>query len=376
MKRFTSLWIVCLCLVFPFATLAGPNEATTKLIKDLGLRQSEKPVRDSSHWRKPRRIVITMLDRQLKSRPDAIQWLREVAGDAEIVVANTRNVSPELLQDADILLGYCNHANLKHGTQLRYILNYSAGVDKCISSPLLQDRPILVTNMQRIYGPGIAEHVIGLMYMLTRKLHVYHDRQQSSEWDRRAVERTDMWEVQDRTMLVVGLGGIGTQVAMRANALGMRVIAIRNSSRRGPDYVDYVGLPDELHKLARQADVVVNTAPLTKKTKGMFDRRFFQGMKKGSYFINVGRGKSVVTADLIEALNSQHLGGAALDVQDPEPLPAFHPLWEARNIIITPHISAGSDRQMQRYWLVVRENLRRYVKGERMLNVVNLKRGY
>ena len=376
MKRFTSLWIVCLCLFFPLATLAGPNEATTKLIKDLGLRQSEKPVRDSSHWRKPRRIVITMLDRQLKSRPDAIQWLREVAGDAEIVVANTRNVSPELLQGADILLGYCNHANLKHGTQLRYILNYSAGVDKCISSPLLQDRPILVTNMQRIYGPGIAEHVIGLMYMLTRKLHVYHDRQQSSEWDRRAVERTDMWEVQDRTMLVVGLGGIGTQVAMRANALGMRVIAIRNSSRRGPDYVDYVGLPDELHKLARQADVVVNTAPLTKKTKGMFDRRFFQGMKKGSYFINVGRGKSVVTADLIEALNSQHLGGAALDVQDPEPLPAFHPLWEARNIIITPHISAGSDRQMQRYWLVVRENLRRYVKGERMLNVVNLKRGY
>ena len=376
MKRFTSLWIVCLCLVFPFATLAGPNEATTKLIKDLGLRQSEKPVRDSSHWRKPRRIVITMLDRQLKSRPDAIQWLREVAGDAEIVVANTRNVSPELLQGADILLGYCNHANLKHGTQLRYILNYSAGVDKCISSPLLRDRPILVTNMQRIYGPGIAEHVIGLMYMLTRKLHVYHDRQQSSEWDRRAVERTDMWEVQDRTMLVVGLGGIGTQVAMRANALGMRVIAIRNSSRRGPDYVDYVGLPDELHKLARQADVVVNTAPLTKKTKGMFDRRFFQGMKKGSYFINVGRGKSVVTADLIEALNSQHLGGAALDVQDPEPLPAFHPLWEARNIIITPHISAGSDRQMERYWLVVRENLRRYVKGERMLNVVNLKRGY
>lgn len=376
MKRFTSLWIVCLCLVFPFATLAGPNEATTKLIKDLGLRQSEKHVRDSSHWRKPRSIVITMLDRQLKSRPDAIQWLREVAGDAEIVVANTRNVSPELLQDADVLLGYCNHANLKHGTQLRYILNYSAGVDKCISSPLLQDRPILVTNMQRIYGPGIAEHVIGLMYMLTRKLHVYHDRQQSSEWDRRAVERTDMWEVQDRTMLVVGLGGIGTQVAMRANALGMRVIAIRNSSRRGPDYVDYVGLPDELHKLARQADVVVNTAPLTKKTKGMFDRRFFQGMKKGSYFINVGRGKSVVTADLIEALNSQHLGGAALDVQDPEPLPASHPLWEARNIIITPHISAGSDRQMQRYWLVVRENLRRYVKGERMLNVVNLKRGY
>jgi len=99
-------------------------------------------------------------------------------------------------------------------------------------------------------------------------------------------------------------------------------------------------------------------------------------MKPGTYFINVGRGKSVVTADLIDALNTGHLGGTALDVQDPEPLPADHPLWQAKNIIITPHISAGSDRQMQRYWLVVRENLRRYVNGERMLNVVNLGRGY
>jgi len=152
-----------------------------------------------------------------------------------------------------------------------------------------------------------------------------------------------MWEVQDRTLLVVGLGGIGTEVAWRADGLGMRVIAIRNSSRSGPAFVDYVGLPNELLKLAAEADVVVNTTPLTAKTQGMFDRRFFRSMKPGTYFINVGRGKSVVTADLIDALNSGHLGGAALDVQDPEPLPADHPLWQAKNIIITPHISAGSD---------------------------------
>jgi len=295
---------------------------------------------------------------------------------SQIELQKTVLDAPELLKGADMLLGYCNHHNLKYGSQLRYILNYSAGVDKCISSPLVHKRPILVTNMQRVYGPGIAEHVIGLMYMLTRKLYIYHNRQQEAMWDRRAVARTDMWEVQGRTMLVVGLGGIGTEVAKRANALGMHVIAIRNSSRRGPDYVDYVGLSDELLKLASKADVVVNTAPLTDKTRSMFDGEFFQSMKKGSYFINVGRGKSVVTTDLIKALNSEHLGGAGLDVQDPEPLPEFHPLWEAKNIIITPHISAGSNRQMERYWLVVRENLRRYVNGERMLNVVNLKRGY
>jgi phosphoglycerate dehydrogenase-like enzyme len=174
----------------------------------------------------------------------------------------------------------------------------------------------------------------------------------------------------------VGLGGIGTEIARRAAGLGMRVIATRNSSREGPDFVDYVGLSHELEELAGQADVVVNATPLTAATTGLFDRDFFETMRPGSYFINVGRGKSVVTGDLIEALNSGRLGGAALDVQDPEPLPPGHPLWSARNIIITPHISAGSDEQMQRYWLVVRENLRRYTSGEHMLNVVDLQRGY
>ena len=144
----------------------------------------------------------------------------------------------------------------------------------------------------------------------------------------------------------------------------------------GTEYVDYVGLSDELHKLAAEADVVVNSTPLTPATTGMFDKKFFAAMKPGAYFINVGRGKSVVTGDLVEALSSGRIGGAGLDVQDPEPLPSDHPLWKARNVIITPHISAGSDAQMKRFWLLVRENLRRYVNGERMLNVVDIKRGY
>jgi phosphoglycerate dehydrogenase-like enzyme len=282
----------------------------------------------------------------------------------------------KLLEGTDVLLGYCTHDTLKHGENLRYILNYSAGVDRCMSSPLIRERDLLVTNMQRIYGPSIAEHAIGMMYMLTRKLHVFHDRQREQLWDRKAVGRSEMWEVQGRTLLVVGLGGIGTEIARRAAALGMRVIATRNTSREGPDFVDYVGLSPELDELARRADVVVNATPLTPATTGLFDRAFFANMKRGAHFINVGRGRSVVTADLIEALNSGHLGGAALDVQDPEPLPPGHPLWSARNVIITPHISAGSDAQMERYWLLVRENLRRYTSGERMLNVVDLRRGY
>jgi phosphoglycerate dehydrogenase-like enzyme len=371
------LGVLFSALVFSTAVWsAGPDAATAKLIQELGLEQSPQPVRGMAYWQKPRRIVVVMEARQRESRPDAVAWLQQVAGDAEVVVAPSRKEAAKLLDGADVLLGYCTDETLKNGRDLRYILNYSAGVDKCTSSPLIRERDLLVTNMQRIYGPGIAEHTIGMMYMLTRKLHVFHDRQREQKWDRSAVKRTEMWELQGRTLLVVGLGGIGTEIARRANALGMRVIATRNSSREGPDFVAYVGLSDELAELAGQADVVVNATPLTPATTGLFDGKFFAKMKPGAYFINVGRGKSAVTGDLIEALNSGHLGGAALDVQDPEPLPAGHPLWSARNIVITPHISAGSDAQMERFWLLVRENLRRYTQGERMLNVVDIERGY
>ena len=375
MLRFLS--VLCCALLFSNTLSAvGPDAATAQLIQQLGLKQSPQPIREATYWHKPRRIVMLMESRQLQSRPDAVKWLKQVTGDAELVVAKSRKEAANLLDGADVLLGYCTQETLNNGMELRYILNYSAGVDRCTSSPLIQERDLLVTNMQRIYGPGIAEHTIGMMYMLTRKLHVFHDRQREQQWDRSAVKRTEMWEVQGRTMLVVGLGGIGTQIARRANALGMRVIATRNSSREGPDFVDYVGLSHELAELAGQADVVVNATPLTPATTGLFDRKLFAKMKPGTYFINVGRGKSVVTDDLINALNTGHLGGAALDVQDPEPLPPGHPLWSARNLIITPHISAGSDAQMERFWLVVRENLRRYTQGERMLNMVDVKRGY
>jgi phosphoglycerate dehydrogenase-like enzyme len=355
---------------------AEPDDATAKLIQELGLKESKQPIREAKYWQKPKQIVVVMEARQKNSKPDAVAWLQEVAGDAEFIVVDSRKDAAIFLDDADVLLGYCTDATLKSGKGLRYILNYSAGVDKCTSSPLALKHDFLLTNMQRIYGPGIAEHTIGMMYMLTRKLYVFHDRQLERKWDRSAVKRTEMWEVQGRTMLIVGLGGIGTEIARRANALGMRVIATRNTSRQGPDFVDYVGLSHELHELAGQADVVVNATPLTPATTGIFNAAFFDKMKTGAYFINVGRGKSVVTGDLIAALDSGRLGGAALDVQDPEPLPPEHPLWDAKNVIITPHISAGSDEQMQRFWLVVRENLRRYVNGDPMLNVVDIKRGY
>jgi phosphoglycerate dehydrogenase-like enzyme len=156
----------------------------------------------------------------------------------------------------------------------------------------------------------------------------------------------------------------------------MRVIATRGSRREGPDYVEYVGLADEVSKLAAQADVVINTAPLTDRTRGMFNAELFAKMKPTAYFVSVGRGASTVTADLVAALGKGELAGAGLDVTDPEPLPEGHPLWSMPRVIITPHTAGRSDKSRDRLFLLVQENLRRYVAGEPMLSVVDIERGY
>jgi len=177
-------------------------------------------------------------------------------------------------------------------------------------------------------------------------------------------------------MLVVGLGGIGTETAKRAHGLGMKVIATRNSSRKGPEYVDYVGLSGELLALAKQADIVVNTVPLTEKTTGLFDATFFDAMKESAYFINIARGKSVVTEELLQALQSGELAGAGLDVVDPEPLPKEHPLWTQARVIITPHVAYRSEQLRERNILLAIENLKRFIAGKPIYSVVNTKRGY
>ncbi len=185
-----------------------------------------------------------------------------------------------------------------------------------------------------------------------------------------------MWSLDGRTIFVVGLGGIGTEVARRANALGMTVIAIRNTPHEKPLFVSEQGLSGDLRAFAGRADVIVNCLPLTPETRGIFDKAFFNAAKRGALFINVGRGASVVTADLVAALEDGRIGGAGLDVTDPEPLPADHPLWHAPNVLITPHVSALVASSDEPRWLIVRENLRRFAAGARLLSEVDVQRGY
>jgi len=347
-------------------TVAGASSAA-ELIDKLGLRVADQPVRERPGWRTPRVVLIT------KEAVPLLPALQQAAPRARLIEVSA--ATPKEVAAADATIGVCSAEVLAQAKQLQWIQWLAVGVDRCVQQPALRERHVLLTNLQRTMGPSMAEHVLAMMLALSRHLEYFLRKQQEGHWTREEAA-PQLADLDGKTVLVVGLGGIGTEVARRAHALGMRVTATRASGRNGPDYVSYVGLPDELPKLARDADFIVNCAPLTPQTTGIFNSEFFATLKPGSYFISVGRGRSTVTPDLIAALSSGRLAGAGLDVVDPEPLPADSPLWHLPNVIITPHVSAQTSVSREQRNLVLVENLRRYAAGEPMLSVVDIERGY
>ncbi|MDZ7784787.1 MAG: D-2-hydroxyacid dehydrogenase [Halioglobus sp.] len=369
-----------LSLLLPLSAGAAPDMSAEAraIIEELNLREGRavEPQRDD--WR-PRRVVVSLLPRLGIDAREFEEALRAVAGDVELVFDRSGRFLPdaELLDGADGFIGLCTAPALKRAdATLRWLHNYSVGMDRCVGLSERQKAEVVFTNNQHLSAPAIAEHTLAMLLALARNLPAYVRAQAEGEWDRALARSVTFGELKGRTLLVAGLGGIGTEVARRAHGLGMRVVATRNSSREGPPFVEYVGLADELHKLAGEADVVVNALPLTEKTTGLFDKAFFEAVKPGAIFISVGRGRSTDTEALMAALRSGRLFGAGLDVTDPEPLPADHPLWGMERVIITPHVAAAGSETDRRTMLIAVENLRRYIAGEPMLNVVDIDRGY
>ena len=377
MFRFIVSFVFVFAPVFVMAdttdqiTVPVADPAVQVLINELGLRESMTASRDLPGWSSPKKIVVR------QGRPGALDEYQALAPEVDFVMVESVEQARKEAVDAQAVLGYCDEEMLSGSPGLFWVQVYAAGVERCVANPSIKNGNRLLTNGQRIGSPALAEHSIAMMMMLARGLDVYYANQLSGEWKRNTeLDRTDHLELEGRTLLVVGLGGIGTQVAKRGHGLEMRVIATRNSRREGPDYVDYVGLSHELNELAAQADVVINTAPLTDQTRGIFNSAFFDAMKPEAFFISVGRGGSTVTDDLVVALTSGSIAGAGLDVTDPEPLPKGHPLWTTPRVIISPHTAGRSDKGRDRLYLMVKENLRRYVNGEPMLSVVDIERGY
>lgn len=339
---------------------------------DIRPEEGSKPSRERRNWRAPRKIVAI----------GAAPGFAVIAPSAQIVTVRNASEAAAASVDADIIVGLtsypgvCEPEIIQNARELRWIMAMSAGVERCIDRPEIKARDILVTNLRGVESVAIAEHAIAMMMTMARGIDTYVLGTANAQWDRGSAARTEVQTLTGKTLLVVGLGGIGMEVAKRGHGLGMKVIATRASGRDGPDFIEYVGLPDELLKLAATADVVINTAPLTSDTHGLFDAKFFAAVKPSMFFINVARGASVVTEDLLRALHDGRIAGAGLDVVEPEPLPADHPLWRAPNVIISPHVSSASDLPREQRWVLARENLRRWMAGEKMLSEVDLEREY
>ena len=359
---------------------AGRDARTARLIADLGLREAPTALDTRPGWTAPRRVLVRDLTDERRA------WLQAVAPGVALVGAGSFGEARAAAADVDAILGFCEEAVVAAGTRVRWVQTYNAGVERCVGSDVFASRGIVLTNMQRIAGPVMAEHVMAMVLAHARGLPGYVLAQRDGRWARGGVAPTGLpslpngdqsaFTLVGKTMVVVGFGGVGTEVARRAHAFGMRVLAVRNTKADPPPFVERMGLQADLATYVREADVVVDTLPLTADTRGLFDAQLLGAFKRGAFFVNVGRGGTVDTDALVAALRSGVVGGAGLDVTDPEPLPSGHPLWTMPNVIITPHVSADSEVDEEVRWLLVRENLRRFVAGGRLLSVVDPARGY
>ncbi len=308
---------------------------------------------------------------------DELAGLKQVAPNVEFVVARSREEALMAAPDVRACTGnFVNPEFLREAKNLRWVQQFSAGVEQLVSIPeLVANDQVVLTNLKTMYGPNIADHAFALLLSLTRGIPFYEDLRKEQKWGKGG-PGPQLHELKGKTMLVVGLGGIGMEVARRAHGFGMRVAALDPREIAVPAFVAQLEKPERLNALLPQADVVTICAPLTPETKGMFGSAQFSLLKPSAYFINIARGKEFDNLALDQALRNGKLAGAGLDVTEPEPLPADHPLWKAPNLIITPHIANGSPECQARIRNLFIENMRRFASGEPLLNVVDKKAGY
>lgn len=307
------------------------------------------------------------------------QFISDIRSLSDEITIQERMDDNELkthIPNIDVWFGYISKEQFLQAKKLKWVQSSSAGVEPYIFPELVNSR-VLLTNAKGCYGPAIGEHAIGLLFTLTRQLANQTRNMAEGKWGLQG----KMVEMKGKTMGIVGFGGIGSQVARRARAMDMKIIAVdivpKYKEQIG-DNCDEVRLVQNggLEWLMKNSDVVVSAAPHTKHSEGMFDKNHFNLMKPGSYFINVSRGKLVKTHDLVEVLKSGHLAGAGLDVADPEPLPSNHELWNFSNVIITSHISGRSEYSYKRMYSVFTENVDRFIKGLPLLNSVDKVAGF
>lgn len=309
-----------------------------------------------------------------RSAEDVAAW-QSASSKVKLVRVTNNNVMDHIA-DADAFIGSIKPEQVRAGGKLKWVQSMSAGVERVLhlsGGDDLRNSDIVLTNNQIVQGPEIADHAMAMLLTLTRRIPKFIANRQSETWQGRPY---DGIELTGKTALVIGVGGIGSQIAVRAWAHGMTVIGVDPEDMPYSPFIKEVVKPDRLDEVVPQADVVFVSAPWTRESAKMMGPNQFGSMKKGSYFIAVSRGGLYDLSALVKALDSQRLAGAGVDVTDPEPLPKGHALWKFDNAIITPHIAGRSDLDRGRMMSTVTENVRRFAEGEPLINVVDKRKGY
>jgi phosphoglycerate dehydrogenase-like enzyme len=318
--------------------------------------------------------------------PERLDKIVAAAGGMEVVNVSDPAAAVAEMADADGFFGKITPALLAAAGQLQWVQSPTASLEHYVFAELIE-HPCTLTNMRGLFSDVIADHVCGYILCFARNFHIYIRNQMARRWapvggeDNRPDFATGPGRIiemdrrhlhlSDHTLGIVGLGQIGSEIARRGLAFGMRVVAVDPVQTETPAGVAALWRLDRLSDLLAESDFVVIAAPHTPQTVKMFRREQFRQMKHSAYLINIGRGVIVDLADLVEALRAGEIAGAGLDVFETEPLPPDHPLWEMENVILTPHIAGYSPRIPERHLAVLLDNVGRFSRGEPVRNVVN-----
>ena len=319
---------------------------------------------------------LSAVDRRLRVRaltPEQRPYLRSGRGDAADPAA--RELAA-MLAEAEVVLAAFEAPSdlLARAPRLRWFHTFSAGIEQYVRAGFLRDG-LLVTNGSGPTAVPIAEYCLMAMLMLAKSAAGYVRRQQEHHWDR----SLPGGELRGKTVGIVGLGQIGAETARLAQAFGCRVIGMRRSveePREDAGGVDLLLPPRQLSRLLGESDFVVLAAPATSETEALINAETLRQMKPSAFLINIARGSLIDEAALAEAIGAGRLAGAALDVFEPEPLRPDSPLWDLPQVLVTPHVSNASEHFVRRQLDLAKENLRRYLHGEPLLNQVPPERGY
>jgi len=333
---------------------------------------SRDPARPTLLWPSSARVEYTNVP------PAVEETFAHEFPEVRIVVARSEEAFVQEIPEAEILVT----ARLKPEQfalcrKLRWIHSPMAGVTALLF-PAVVASPVVITNGRTVHSVPVAEQTLALMFALARRLPACFRFQSQRYWgqDDSWLPETTPFELEGKTLGLVGLGAIGHEMVKRVRPLGMRVVAVKRNPSRGGEIVDRVYAPGQLHALLAEADFVVLAAPDTAENFRLISTPELQRMKPTAYLINVARGTLVDTDALVKALEAGAIAGAGLDVTDPEPLPPEHPLWGLPNALITPHLGGASDRFWERESALLRDNLRRYLAAEPLFNIVDKQRGY